>query len=175
MSSLALHRASELAPVWSATEPVILPTLFGEGYGLYSTQRRSFVLSFLVNALGLAVLLTSGSYLVEHRREIRQQVIGIVTDVSPYILPPSASRAGGGGGGGDRDKLSASKGTLPRLSRQQLAPPAVIVRNEDPKMPVEATVVVPPEIPPPQRSSTPRCKPNQPGRLAVGMPLRSEQ
>src|SRR5581483_8642087 len=156
MSSLALHRASELAPVWSATEPVILPTLFGEGYGLYCTQRSSFVLSFLVHVLGLALLLTSGRYLVEHHREIRQQVIGVVTDVSPYILPPSASKAGGGGGGGDRDKLSASKGTLPRLSRQQLAPPAVIVRNENPKLPVEATVVVPPEIHLPQTASLDR-------------------
>ena len=153
MSSLALHRASELAPVRSATEPVILPTLFGEGYGLYRTHRSTFVFSFLVHALGLALLLTSGRYLVEHHREIRQEVIGIVSDVSPYILPPSASKAGGGGGGGDRDKLSASKGSLPRLSRQQLAPPVVIVRNEDPKLPVEATVVVPPEIQLPQTGS----------------------
>ena len=150
MSSLALHRGPELTPPWSATESVILPTLFGEGYGLYGSQRSSFVLSFLVHALGLALLLTFGSYLAEHRREIRQQVIGVVTDISPYILPPSASKAGGGGGGGDRDKLSASKGALPRLSRQQLTPPIVVVRNESPNLPVEATVVVPPEIHLPQ-------------------------
>jgi TonB family protein len=146
MSSLALHRASELAQVQSAKEPLILPAL-GGGYGLYRIQRSSFVLSLLVHAFGLALLLTSGRYLVEHHHEIRQQVMGIVNDVSPYILPPSVSKAGGGGGGGDRDKLPASRGALPRLSRQQLAPPMVVVRNEDPKLPVEATVVVPPEIP----------------------------
>ena len=81
-----------------------------------------------------------------HRREMRQQVIGVVTEISPYILPPSASQSGGGGGGGDRDKLQASKGALPRFAREQLAPPAVIVQNEQPKLPVEPTVVVPPEI-----------------------------
>jgi hypothetical protein len=37
-------------------------------------------------------------------------------------------------------------GGVARLSREQLAPPAVIVRNEDPKLPVAPTVVVPPEM-----------------------------
>jgi TonB family protein len=96
--------------------------------------------------LAVVLLVLAGRFVAEHRHEVRQQVIGIVTDVSPYILPPSASKAGGGGGGGDRDKLAASKGTLPRFSREQLAPPVVVIRNENPKLPVEATVVVPPEI-----------------------------
>ena len=149
MSSLALHHGPELVSPCSATEPLILPTLLGEGYALYDTKRSAFVLSFLAHALALVLLVASGRYLVAHRHEIRQ-VVGIVTDISPYILPPSASRAGGGGGGGDRDRLSASKGALPRLSRQQLAPPAIVVRNESPKLPVEPTVVVPPEIRLPQ-------------------------
>jgi periplasmic protein TonB len=71
--------------------------------------------------------------------------MGIVTEISPYMLPASRSKSGGGGGG-DRDKLSASKGALPRFSRQQLTPPTVIIRNESPKLVAEPTVVVPPEI-----------------------------
>lgn len=130
----------------AATEPAILPTLFGEGYELYRTRRSTFVLSFVAHALAIVLLLLSGRFVALHRHEIRQQVIGVVTEISPYILPPSASKTGGGGGGGDRDKLSASKGALPRSSREQLAPPAVVVRNETPKLPVEPTVVVPPEI-----------------------------
>jgi TonB family protein len=70
----------------------------------------------------------------------------VITDISPYILPPSKSQSGGGGGGGDRDKLQASKGALPKFAREQLAPPAAVVRNENPKLAVEPTVVVPPEI-----------------------------
>jgi len=104
------------------------------------------VFSFLGHTLAVAMFFASGRFVAVHRHEIRQQVIGIVAEVSPYILPPSASKAGGGGGGGDRDKLQASKGILPRFSREQLAPPAVVVRNENPKLPVEPTVVVPPEI-----------------------------
>lgn len=153
MSSLALHHASELAPACSATESMVVPTLLGEGYVLYDTKRSAFALSFLAHALALTVVLTSGRYLVANRHEIRQQVVGIVTDVSPYILPPSRSKAGGGGGGGDGDKLSASNGALPRLSRQQLAPPTIVVRNESPKLPVEPTVVIPPQIRLPQVGS----------------------
>ena len=146
MSSFALHRRSGRPPLQSATEPATLPFLFGEGYGLYRTRRSSFVISFLTHILAVVVLLDSGRFVAAHRHEIRQQVVGIVTEVSPYILPPSASKAGGGGGGGDRDKLQASKGILPRFSREQPAPPAVVIRNENPKLPVEPTVIVPPDI-----------------------------
>ena len=146
MSSFVLHRRAGRVPLRSATEPAILPTLFGEGYGLYKTRGSTFLLSFLVHALAIVLLLASGRLVATRRHEIPQRVIGIVTEVSPYILPPSASKAGGGGGGGDRDKLAASKGILPRFSREQLTPPVVVIRKENPKLPVEPTVVVPPEI-----------------------------
>jgi len=150
MSSLAPSRAPERVAPRSATEALILPTLFGEGYGLYKTRRITFLLSFLFHALAVVLLVSFGSYLVSHRNQIRQQMMDAVTDISPYILPPSASKAGGGGGGGDRDKLKTPKGALPRFSREQLAPPAAVIRNESPKLPVEPTVVVPPQIHLPQ-------------------------
>ena len=146
MSTFALHRKPGRLPLQSASDPDTLTTLFGEGYGLYRTRRSSFVPSFLGHTLAIAMFLAAARFVAAHHHEIRQQVIGIVTEVSPYILPPSASKAGGGGGGGDRDKLQASKGILPRFAREQLAPPPVVIRNENPKLPVEPTVVVPPEI-----------------------------
>ena len=127
-------------------DAVILPTLFGEGYGLYKTRGSTFVFSFLIHMAAITVLVASGRLVVQHRQEIRQQVMAIATEVSPYILPASSSTAGGGGGGGDRDKLAASRGTLPRFSREQLTPPSAVVRNENPKLAAEPTVIVPPEI-----------------------------
>jgi periplasmic protein TonB len=62
------------------------------------------------------------------------------------VLPPSKTKVGGGGGGGDRDKLQAVKGKLPKLAMEQFTPPAVVVRNEHPKLAIEPTVVVPPQI-----------------------------
>ena len=146
MVSVASPRGPELSlPVARQPEPV-LPSLFGEGYGLYKTRPSTFIFSFIAHAAVIAILLTSGQFVVTHRHEIRRQVMDVITDVSPYVLPASRSPAGGGGGGGDRDKLAASKGALPRSAREQITPPAVVVRNEDPKLPVEPTVVVPPML-----------------------------
>src|SRR5690348_2050521 len=127
----------------SAPQPTILPTLFGEGYGVYGIKPLNFVISYLIQIAIVGLVLASGLFVVQHHEEIKKQVVGLVSDISPYVLPVSKSVAGGGGGGGDRDKLAASKGALPRLSRQQITPPAVVVRNENPKLPVEPTVVVP--------------------------------
>ena len=132
-------------PVRPPTE-LVLPTLFGEGYGLYRRRGSTFVLSFAAHTLAAVLLVVSGRFVVAHRHELRQQVVGLVTDVSPYVLPASKSASGGGGGGVDGDKLPASKGALPRFAREQLAPPAVVVRNDNPKLAVEPTVVVLPEI-----------------------------
>jgi TonB family protein len=127
-----------------------LQTLFGGGDGSYEVRPSNFVVSFVLHTLAMALLLVSASFLARHHQEIKRQVVGLVTDISPYVLPPSTTKSGGGGGGGDRDKLAATKGALPKLSREQVAPPAVVVRNDNPKLPVEPTVVVPPEIKLPQ-------------------------
>jgi periplasmic protein TonB len=152
MATIPSQRRSDALP-GKASEPVPLPTLFGEGYGLYQTHLLTFVCSFVGHVLMVAVLLASGHFVVSHRNQIRRQVMNVITDVSPYVLPPSKTPTGGGGGGGDRDKLPASKGALPRFSREQITPPAVVIRNENPKLAVEPTVVVPPEIQLPHTST----------------------
>ncbi len=128
----------------------ILPTLFGAGYGTYAVQRNPFILSFLAHVLLGALLVAAGSFVWTHQEEIKQQLSGTLIDISPYILPPSTSEAGGGGGGGDRDKLQAPKGALPKQALDQITPPAVVIRNPEPKLAVEPTVVVPPQIKLPQ-------------------------
>jgi protein TonB len=134
-------------------QSTLLPTLFGEGYGIYRTRPTAFVLSYAVNFLVTALMIWSGHWFVEHRHEIKRQVDSIVTDVSPYILPSSATRSGGGGGGGAADKLSASKGSPPKFANEQITPPAVVVRNDNPKLPVDPTVVGPPQLQLPQMAA----------------------
>jgi TonB family protein len=144
-------------PVLTKTEPPkppqeperhdILPTLFGEGQGLYPRRNETFVYSFVVHMVVVGFLIWSAYHVATHSEEIKQRVVGLVTDISPYIpLPVSKTKAGGGGGGGDRDKLDAPKGALPKLAKDQIVPPAIVVRNENPKLVVEPTVVVPPQI-----------------------------
>src|ERR1043166_3621845 len=89
------------AGVPPAPDTTILPTLFGEGYGLYNTKPITFVFSFVGHTVLVVLVVWSSMFVVSHRKQIQQQVVGIVTDISPYVLPASATKAGGGGGGGD--------------------------------------------------------------------------
>lgn len=128
------------------TDESLLPTLFGTGYNNYPVHKWSFAASFLGQAAAIAFLAWAGMWVTVNRNEIKQQVVSLVTDVSPYILPSAKDQAGGGGGGGDRDKLQAPHGAAPKFAREQITPPAIVLRNEHPILAVEPTVVGPPEI-----------------------------
>ncbi len=105
------------------------------------------MLSFLLNTLAIAALVASTSFVATHHEEIKQQVVTLIgNEIGPYVLPESKNVTGGGGGGGEGDKLQASKGGLPKLAMDQITPPAVVLRNEDPKLAVPPTVVVPPAL-----------------------------
>lgn len=62
------------------------------------------------------------------------------------VIKPGKTQVGGGGGGGDRDVLQASKGKLPKFSMEQITPPVVVIRNDHPKLAVEPTIVIPPQV-----------------------------
>ena len=126
------------------TKHDVLPTLFGDGYGIYEVRKGSFVVSFAVNCGVLALLIWIGSWTASHAPALKQE-LGMSVEISPYVLPPSKDVAGGGGGGGSHDVNPASKGALPKFAKSQLAPPTVLPM-EQPKLPVTPTVVVPPEI-----------------------------
>jgi periplasmic protein TonB len=124
----------------------ILPSLFGDGYGTYAVQSRNFYTSIILHTVALALLLYITHQVVVHRDKI-VQALGPVIDIGAYVpLPSAAKQTGGGGGGGDRDKLQASHGVPPKFSMQQITPPTVVIRNDAPKLAVEQTVMVPPQV-----------------------------
>lgn len=139
----AKHRAEEQ----------ILPTLFGAGYGNYPVQRSNFVVSALLHAAVIAIVLAFSVWVAGHPQQIKQQVVSLVGGVSEYLPPVGKNKAGGGGGGGDRDALAASKGSAPRFAREQITPPAIVIRNDNPKLAVAPTAVGPPDIKLPQTAN----------------------
>ena len=66
----------------------ILPTLFGDGYGLYEVRKGSFLASFLLNCAALGLLIWVGTWTASHVPEVKK-VIGLSVDISPYMLPAS--------------------------------------------------------------------------------------
>lgn len=76
----------------------------------------------------------------------RETVTLIAPSPDSYALPVAKKVVAGGGGGGDHDALPAPKGRLPKLAMQQITPPQIVLRNDHPKLAVEPTVVIPPQV-----------------------------
>ena len=117
-------------------------------WGQYNNYRANGVAVSAIVHVGLVVLLLSGVF-VSHQitqRQERQVVTLIAPSPDTYALPVAKKVISGGGGGGDRDVLPAPKGHPPKTALQQITPPAIVMRNEKPKLAVEPTVVVPPQV-----------------------------
>jgi len=106
------------------------------------------VVSAIVH-IALIGLLVSGAFFgheIVQRVAEHQTVTLIAPSPETYVLPTAKKLVSGGGGGGDHDKLPAPKGRLPKMALQQITPPAIVMRNEKPRLAVEPTVVVPPQV-----------------------------
>lgn len=140
----------KLPPLHLTSKPVKVRDIWGD-----SPYRKKATAGSMVLHVTMVVAAIAASYVgarVVQEVKPRETVTLIAPDLSEY-LPISNKKndtIGGGGGGGDRDKLEAPKGKLPKLSMEQITPPAVVVRNENPKLPVEPTVVIPPQVRLPQ-------------------------
>ena|SRR5581483_1739187 len=145
MSTSALENPSP-PPENSASEPGFRVLILDTEHA-YAVDRKSFLYSYSINMLTVALLIFASHWTFTHTELIQKQVSTIATDISPY-LPLGEKPMGGGGGGGDRDKLAAPKGAVPKLKTEiPITPPAVVVRNPNPKLVADPSVVAPPNIP----------------------------
>jgi len=133
-----------------ATVEEILPTLFGVNAGAYPVHRYNFAISAAMHAV-LILFVVSGALWMTKQTQLTPHTTSVLlTELIAPALPAAPEKSGGGGGGGDRDKLAESRGSLPRFAREQITPPAIVVRNEQPKLAAEPTVVGPPALSNPQ-------------------------
>src|SRR5271166_5258740 len=134
----------QLPPLKLESKPIPVKDI----WGFYNYKKNGALGSTILHVIVLA-LIVGGTIL--GRRLVTQvtakpQTATTLIDPGEYVLKPAKTQAGGGGGGGDRDVLQASKGRLPKFSMQQITPPAAVIRNMNPKLAVEPTVIVPPDI-----------------------------
>ncbi len=137
----------KLPPLHLTSKPVKVRDIWGE----YDNKKQATATSVVVHILMVGALI-GVSYIGKKTYDVvkkQENVTLIAPDLSTYIpttTKPTLTAGGGGGGGGDRDKLQAPKGKLPKQSMEQITPPAVVVRNDNPKLAVEPSVVIPPTM-----------------------------
>jgi TonB family protein len=134
----------KLPPLHLESKPIPVKDI----WGFYDNKKNGALGSTGVHIL-IAALIVGGTLIGRRMVKAAPAPKATVTLIDPTDLPdlkPSKTQVGGGGGGGDRDVLQASKGKLPKFSMQQITPPVTVIRNDHPKLPVEPTVVIPPQV-----------------------------
>jgi len=134
----------KLPPLKLESKPIPVKDI----WGFYNYKKNGALGSTVAHVLVLGLVI--GVTFITIPRPVpagpKPQIDTVLIDPGDYLLKPANTQASGGGGGGDHDVLQASVGRLPRSSMRQLAPPAAVIRNPDPKLAVEPTVIVPPDI-----------------------------
>jgi periplasmic protein TonB len=135
VSEFAVHdrllNSADSVPTFSQREFAVLPA-----------DPRSLLLSFLSHATVVA-LIASGIW-VGHETVIRHEPL--TSELNYVTLPPGEKAPHGGGGGGDSSAVQTKRGTPPKFTPEQLAPPAIFVRRENPKLQIAPTVLGPPDL-----------------------------
>jgi TonB family protein len=116
-------------------------------WGFYDYKKSGAAVSTVVHIIVISLILIGTYYLGKKVVEKpKENVVLLAPVMDTPIMKPSPKEVAGGGGGGDRDKFQAPKGRIPKQSLEQITPPAIVVRNDHPKLAVTPTVVVPPEV-----------------------------
>jgi protein TonB len=119
-----------------------------EIWGRYNNYRSNGLMMSAIIHVAVIGLLLSGIFVTHQIVQVqsRQVVTLIAPSPDSYALPAAKKVVSGGGGGGDHDPLPAPKGRLPKAALQQITPPAIILRNQHPRLTAEPTVVMPPQV-----------------------------
>jgi TonB family protein len=133
------------APLVLTSKPIPVRDI----WGFYDNKKNAAMYSTAVHILALGAII-GGTILagrvVTQLVKPHENVVLVAPPEDTPVLKPSKTQVGGGGGGGDRDKLQAPKGRLPKMAMEQITPPAMVVRNDHPKLTAEPTVVIPPQV-----------------------------
>jgi protein TonB len=134
----------KLPPLPFAIKPVKVKDIWSKDENFGWTQAASIAL----HASLIALLMIPVVAKVRSATPPKSAVDVIPLDISPYIskLPAGANKAGGGGGGGSREQLPPTKGRAPKFDWKQFTPPMATIKNPNPKLPMNPTLLGPPEL-----------------------------
>ena len=131
----------KLPPLEVTSKPVPVKDI----WGFYGGQKKQAGLgSLLIHATAIVLLFLIGTNKAV-QQVVKQQIALIAPDLAPYKPTVKKDPMGGGGGGGDRSPTPASKGKLPKISDKQFVPPMAVIRNPEPKLVMEPTLIIQPD------------------------------
>jgi TonB family protein len=123
-------------------------------WGLYDYKQRGVSTSALVHVVTIVLMFTVFSGAPGPQALGESVTLIIPVDITPYLanlqLKGPDDSTGGGGGGGQNSPLPANRGKRPRFDPTQLTPPTPIIRNEQPKLAAEPTLLGPVDLEAPQ-------------------------
>jgi TonB family protein len=104
---------------------------------MYASPKRSTLISGLLHAAVIGVVLMTTAVKTP-LVNLTHVVLYDPPDFRRYVLPHASHGGGGGGVGAD---TPASKGVLPRVSRQPFTPPVAKYENLNPILPMEPAIL----------------------------------
>jgi protein TonB len=133
------------APVQWTSKPVKVKDIWSKDENFGWTQVISIGLHIGLIALLVIPLFT---HLSTRATEAKNKVDITPLDISDYVakLPACNKKAGGGGGGGDRSITPPTKGRAPKFAYTQFTPPEATLKNPAPKLPMDPTLLGPPDL-----------------------------
>ena len=132
----------KLPPLVLTSKPIPVKDI----WGFYNYKKSGATLSMIAHIIVISAILIGTYYLGKKVIEKPKETVTLLEPSDIPVMKPAKAPSGGGGGGGDRDKFQAPKGNIPKPAMEQITPPAIVVRNDHPKLAVEPTVVMPPQV-----------------------------
>ena len=137
---------AKLPPARFTSKPIKVKDIWtkDENYGW--TQATSFALHLAF--FGLLIVIPFILRGVPTTQAVNKNVDVTPIDLSPYVskLPAGAKKAGGGGGANDHTTAPVNKGKLPKFQWTQYTPPQVKIQNPAPKLPMDPSLLGPPDL-----------------------------
>ncbi|MGA7399493.1 MAG: energy transducer TonB [Candidatus Sulfotelmatobacter sp.] len=134
----------KLPPLKLESKPVPVKDI----WGFYNYKKTGAIGSMAAHLVVIGLIIGGTIFVIKHppKVEAKPQSTTELIDPGDYALKPAKTQAGGGGGGGDRDVLQASRGHAPKFALMQLTPPTAVIRNPNPKLTADPTLLGPPDI-----------------------------
>jgi len=135
----------KLPPLQVTSKPVKVKDIWSKDENFGWTQVVSMGIHAAVIALAFVPIVAN---IMSTSTQANTKVDVTPIDLSPYVskLPAGKDKAGGGGGGGDRSPTPATKGRAPRFAWNQFTPPPAVIKNPQPKLPMDPTLLGPPDL-----------------------------